>query len=378
MNTNVVVLKRHASNNTRYKYQRLRERLRQAVIDGELTGKLPGERSLARRYGANAKTINKALSDLTTEGLLVRHVGRGTFVAGHVPHSGHSPDKPLRFLWLSTHSPLHAQSESIYQMTASRLMVHDHRLERLENLVMDEDGTIAGRSLPPSATRDLDGVVIYASRPSIDLLADLHRRHIPSILINCRQDRIKAPMVTPDYCQGAFELCEQQIRLGHRDVRLLVDEACEVALPPAEIGYQAAMTRHGLRGLPVETAGIDYAWDQLLANPARGVALICVGAGMAVHAIEEGRRRGFTSPSMLSINALAEPGDGLLQARMVTGYEFPAEDVSHWTAELLMTASPGQLPRTVIVPGRFSDRGSAAPPLSELLPQQESPREVMV
>src|SRR5438105_7761525 len=65
----------------RYKYQRLRDRLRGAISSGQLTGKLPGERELARRYDANAKTINKALCDLTTEGLLVRHVGRGTFVA---------------------------------------------------------------------------------------------------------------------------------------------------------------------------------------------------------------------------------------------------------------------------------------------------------
>ena len=61
----------------RYKYQRLRDRLRQAVQSGELSGKLPGERELARRYDANAKTVNKALCDLTTEGLLEDdlHVG---------------------------------------------------------------------------------------------------------------------------------------------------------------------------------------------------------------------------------------------------------------------------------------------------------------
>src|SRR5687768_8760593 len=71
----------HASNGSggRYKYQRLRERLREAIEKRELNGKLPGERELARRFHANAKTINKALCDLMSDGLLVRHVGRGTF-----------------------------------------------------------------------------------------------------------------------------------------------------------------------------------------------------------------------------------------------------------------------------------------------------------
>src|SRR4051812_46210180 len=68
-----------------YKFQRLRERLRHAVTSGELTGKLPGERALAKRYNCNAKTLSKALTDLAAEGLLDRSIGRGTYVKGSVP-----------------------------------------------------------------------------------------------------------------------------------------------------------------------------------------------------------------------------------------------------------------------------------------------------
>src|SRR5438876_321031 len=63
-----------------YKFQRLRERLRDAVASGELAGKLPGERELARRFKANPKTLSKALTDLAAEGLLERSIGRGTYV----------------------------------------------------------------------------------------------------------------------------------------------------------------------------------------------------------------------------------------------------------------------------------------------------------
>jgi DNA-binding transcriptional MocR family regulator len=66
-----------------YKFQRLRERLRQAIASGELAGKLPGERELARRFNANPKTLSKALTDLAGEGLLDRSIGRGTYVKGH-------------------------------------------------------------------------------------------------------------------------------------------------------------------------------------------------------------------------------------------------------------------------------------------------------
>ena len=66
------------SERLRYKFQRLRETIRQAIESGDLKRRLPGERELARRFGVNAKTIGKALADLTTEGMLVRRVGRGT------------------------------------------------------------------------------------------------------------------------------------------------------------------------------------------------------------------------------------------------------------------------------------------------------------
>src|SRR5271155_3813347 len=68
-----------------YKFQRLRERIRQAVSSGELAGKPPGERELARRFRVNAKTLSKALTDLAAEGLLHRSIGRGTFVRSDVP-----------------------------------------------------------------------------------------------------------------------------------------------------------------------------------------------------------------------------------------------------------------------------------------------------
>src|SRR3712207_3328029 len=52
---------------------------------GELSGKLPGERALAKRFHVNAKTLSKALTDLAAEGVLDRSIGRGTYVKGSAP-----------------------------------------------------------------------------------------------------------------------------------------------------------------------------------------------------------------------------------------------------------------------------------------------------
>src|ERR1700722_18351557 len=80
-----------------YKFQRLREKLRQAISSGELNGKLPGERALAKRFHVNAKTLSKALTDLAAEGILDRSIGRGTYVKGSAPQ----PSTQGRWLLLS-------------------------------------------------------------------------------------------------------------------------------------------------------------------------------------------------------------------------------------------------------------------------------------
>jgi GntR family transcriptional repressor for pyruvate dehydrogenase complex len=59
------------------------ESLRSSIVDGQLrTGtRLPTERALASRFGAARNTVRRTMNQLADEGLIERHVGRGTFVA---------------------------------------------------------------------------------------------------------------------------------------------------------------------------------------------------------------------------------------------------------------------------------------------------------
>ena len=54
--------------------------LRQRITTGNLTGMLPGERPMARRYGVSVGTYRKALAVLRGEGLVETWRGRGTGV----------------------------------------------------------------------------------------------------------------------------------------------------------------------------------------------------------------------------------------------------------------------------------------------------------
>jgi DNA-binding FadR family transcriptional regulator len=62
-------------------------RLRGLIEDGDYAdgGKLPPERHLSDQLGVSRATLRKALDTLERDGLIWRHVGKGTFVAGGAP-----------------------------------------------------------------------------------------------------------------------------------------------------------------------------------------------------------------------------------------------------------------------------------------------------
>lgn len=69
-------------------YERISEDLSVRIESGELApgARLPGENSLASRYGVTRMTIRHALSSLVERGLIYRRHGVGTFVADPSRH----------------------------------------------------------------------------------------------------------------------------------------------------------------------------------------------------------------------------------------------------------------------------------------------------
>lgn len=63
------------------KHKQIETELRQLAATLPPEAKLPAERDLALEYGCNFLTVRKALKQLVDEGLIVRRIGSGTFVA---------------------------------------------------------------------------------------------------------------------------------------------------------------------------------------------------------------------------------------------------------------------------------------------------------
>jgi DNA-binding FadR family transcriptional regulator len=65
------------------------QRIREFILSGAAQGaldpgaRLPTERELAKRFSVPRNAVRKTLAQLEAEGSITRHVGRGTFLAGH-------------------------------------------------------------------------------------------------------------------------------------------------------------------------------------------------------------------------------------------------------------------------------------------------------
>ena len=61
-------------------HNKLRDAMLEIINDSAAGSQLPAERELARQFGVARGTMERVMRELRTEGWVVRHVGRGTFV----------------------------------------------------------------------------------------------------------------------------------------------------------------------------------------------------------------------------------------------------------------------------------------------------------
>jgi DNA-binding FadR family transcriptional regulator len=73
--------------------------LRGLIVGGGMRpgARLPTERAMAVRFKAARNTVRKTMNRLVSEGLVVRHVGRGSFVAEHPETAAPAPESVERF-----------------------------------------------------------------------------------------------------------------------------------------------------------------------------------------------------------------------------------------------------------------------------------------
>jgi hypothetical protein len=315
-----------------YKFQRLRERLRNAVASGELTGKLPGERALARRFHVNAKTLSKALTDLAAEGLLDRSIGRGTYVKNAA-----APAETARSAaggrWLIV---------SDAQRATSPL------LQLLREVNPDADVIQEISSLRPSFLRQFAAVVDLGVNTPESFLRDLVVRNIPVVAVNREPNLYSINTVGTDRALGANHLTRDLILGGHSHIAVVE------AIPRSVVAraVKQAAVRYGPEALVRVTRGDEV----LAAIQAGATAIICD----SVRGAREVRARldaaGVRLPQDVSLSAVGCCNE----AYPCSGEYVDSAVTARTVAELIGGAGKGHRPATIWLAPRWVDCGTTS------------------
>jgi DNA-binding GntR family transcriptional regulator len=71
-----------------YAYVQVADDVQRRIAEGEISAKLPSERSFAEEYGVAYTTVRHAMAVLRERGIIVTVHGRGTYVNPHKPGRG--------------------------------------------------------------------------------------------------------------------------------------------------------------------------------------------------------------------------------------------------------------------------------------------------
>ncbi|HYI92605.1 MAG TPA: GntR family transcriptional regulator [Bryobacteraceae bacterium] len=325
-------------------------------------GKLPSERALADRFSVSRTSVRECLNTLVKDRLLVRVVGKGTFVAGaNIPvSSADTLVNDLAFLI----------GENIFQFVQpgyNRILIGAEQACRqqgyrlLFHSVTDEETKLA---LSPG--QGIRGCLVAGGlrKKSLERILDWG---VPVVLTDLIVDG-NTSAVGPDYASGTRQALEHLVSLGHRDVGF-------VGFPNSE-KYQTFWQRleqldlrynpHWVQflQLPDVEPGIlagYHAMQAMLAGGSLPTALLATNDLVAMGVIEALKMAGIQVPAQVSVIGYDDLGRD--QNPPLTTIRSYPEEVGRIAAKMLMEELDGEPSQNrVAVPTKLVARGSTAPP----------------
>ena len=311
-----------------YKFQRLREKLRQAIASGELAGKLPGERSLAKQFNVNAKTLSKALTDLAAEGLLDRSIGRGTYVKGSAPAGGGNDRR-----WLVV-------------CDADQLGWEVVQLIRAAHPAMDVVTDVS--ALRPSFLNAFHAVIDLSAHTPESFVRDLVVRNLPVVVVGKEPKTYSTHAVLFDGALAVSQAGRDLCLAGHR--RMAAVE------PKGSTTVAATLRATAARYAPDATVDACFATDVAAMLASGATAFVCQSVECAQQVADQLAKAGRSVPGDVSLTAIGSTSD----VQPYSGYFLHRSEKVNAIVGLL-NDTQAYRPTTLWLAGRYVDRGTVGP-----------------
>ncbi len=306
-----------------YKFQRLRERIRDAIQTGELAGKLPGERILARRFKVNAKTLSKALTELAAEGVLHRNVGLGTFVKGTEPATRNQ-------------NVLFLVDPDQVGCPVIKLMSSDPEIKVTVHSDM--------ASVSPAMVSSHGWIVVCSRTLREEVIKDLSVRGHNIILYGRDVSLYSTHSVHYDHVSATIDLARKLKHHGHRKMVLVGSNHV------TKIHHEVMQSYN--RDFDITYSARHDVHEKIRSG---ATAAICLCHELAVKVIDDLKKTGFSVPDQVSVVSMGIP----LEDTQTTGLYTQPHDVVNAIQHIMRDNNP-QRPQRIWLSGNYRIHDTSA------------------
>lgn len=327
-------------------YHQVMETIGAAIRRGDYPpgGKIPPERELCQLLGVSRITVIKALNALAHDGLLVKRVGLGTFVADAPTRTAGS----LKGGAVGFVGPL-LRGDSFFNDIVGG--AENALSERDLSLVLAfSQGTAEGewRCMKRLKEQGVAGLILYMcdTAASWNNVRRFSEDGAPVVLIDHRAPLLDESLdtVTSDNLKGAFLAVQHLLQLGHRRIALLTYQKRNSSILSREEGWRLALATAGITPDPAliisipdrhEEPGRKGA-DALLKLETPATAAFALNDGLAINVMHALEKDGVTFPDRFSMVGFDDNVQATLSHPPLTTIRQHREAVGRTAVELLI------------------------------------------
>lgn len=352
-------------------YHQVLEKVRLAIRQGDYPagGKIPPERELCRLLGVSRITIIKALNTLAAEGLLIKRVGLGTFVA-EKPAFSLARGGAIGFV-----APLLRGDTFFNDIVTGAERALSERDLSLVLAFSQGQSDIERRCLTRLAEQRIAGLILFMcdDPASWDNIRQFTATGTPVVLLDHRAPLFDESLdtVTSDNLKGAFLAVQHLVRLGHRRIGLVTFQKRSSSVMSREEGWRLALTTAGLAADPAlivrlpdhDPASDRMPADVLLALPDPPTALFAINDVLAIKSMSVLEERGVAIPEQFSVAGFDDNIQASLCRPPLTTVRQQRENMGRMAVELLVARLENRSapPRHELLDIDLVVRGSTAP-----------------
>lgn len=326
---------------------------------------------VARRAGVSVSTAGRALSgngyakQETRQRVLTAAEELG-YVPNYIARSLRSRSTKMVGLLIadvenSFYSVIAKNVESVLKETGNHVVLCNH----------NDDPKEEGEYLTLLESMDVDGLIITPTPQNRRHLERLQNKGMVIVQIDRRVRGLRSDAILVDNQRVAAEAVTHLIECGHTRIGMLTGPARVTTANERLVGYQQALTEHGVAFRPeLVRAGsfrrdhaVQDALELIMADP-RPTALFGANNILAEACVQALAERRLRVPDDMSLLAFDDMPWMTLMTPHVTTVRQPIADMARSAADLLRRrlSGAGDNPTTVVFDAEFVIRDSVRPP----------------